>query len=60
MLKRTVWAISTVLAMSLLAGGHAKAQTYKLYVNLPLSGPWSSFGEGMFNSFKLAIDQGNA
>ena len=60
MLKRTVWAISTVLAMGLLAGGQANAQTYKLYVNLPLSGPWSSFGEGMFNSFKLAIDQGNA
>lgn len=38
----------------------AAADTYKLFVNLPLSGPWSNFGEGMFNSFKLAVDQGNA
>ena len=60
MLKRTIWVFSTVLALSLLLGAQAKAETYKLFVNLPLSGPWSSFGEGMFNSFKLAIDQGNA
>ncbi|MGD9868852.1 MAG: branched-chain amino acid ABC transporter substrate-binding protein [Hyphomicrobiales bacterium] len=40
--------------------GTARADTYKLFVNLPLSGPWSNFGEGMYNSFKLAIDQGNA
>jgi branched-chain amino acid transport system substrate-binding protein len=38
----------------------ARAETYKLFVNLPLSGPWANFGEGMYNSFKLAIDQGNA
>lgn len=38
----------------------ASAETYKLFVNLPLSGPWSNFGDGMFNAFKLAIDQGNA
>jgi len=41
------------------AAGSANADTYKLFVNLPLSGPWANFGEGMYNSFKLAIDQGN-
>lgn len=38
----------------------ARADTYKLFVNLPLSGSWSNFGEGMYNAFKLAVDQGNA
>ncbi len=38
----------------------AAAETYKLFVNLPLTGPWADFGVGMANSFKLAIDQGNA
>jgi branched-chain amino acid transport system substrate-binding protein len=47
------------LATASLAGP-AAAETYKLLVNLPLSGPWANFGEGMYNSFKLAIDQGNA
>lgn len=42
------------------AAAPANADTYKLFVNLPLSGPWANFGEGMYNSFKLAIDQGNA
>lgn len=51
---------AAVLAAVLLVAGQARAETYKLYANLPLSGPWSSFGEGMFNSFKLAIDQANA
>ena len=58
---RKICSISTaVLIVALLAVGQARAETYKLYANLPLSGPWSSFGEGMFNSFKLAIDQANA
>lgn len=50
----------TVIALVLISWtGAAKAETYKIFVNLPLSGPWSNFGEGMYNSFKLAIDQGN-
>ena len=52
-------------ALAMLAGLAAPAsalaaETYRLFVNLPLTGPWSSFGEGMYNSFKLAVDQGNA
>lgn len=38
----------------------AASETYKLAVNLPLSGSWASFGDGMHNAFKLAIDEGNA
>lgn len=49
-----------LVALLALACGSAQAETYKLFVNLPLSGSWSNFGEGMYNSFKLAIDQGNA
>lgn len=55
--------VSFALALGLAAAvnaGSAKADTYKLFVNLPLSGPWANFGEGMHNAFKLAIDQGNA
>ena len=52
--------LAVVLISASFHSNHVKGETYKLYVNLPLSGPWSSFGEGMFNSFKLAIDQGNA
>jgi branched-chain amino acid transport system substrate-binding protein len=33
---------------------------YSLATNLPLTGAWSNYGQGMFNSFKLAIDQANA
>lgn len=56
-------AISLVFGATLaLAGlaGPAGADNYKLSVNLPLTGPWADFGVGMHNSFKLAIDQGNA
>jgi len=49
---------ATMLLLS--AATTAQAETYKLFVNLPLSGSWSNFGEGMYNSFKLAVDQGNA
>ena len=59
MLKRGSWIFTTILTLGLLVSPQVKAENYKLFVNLPLSGPWSSFGEGMFNSFKLAIDQGN-
>jgi branched-chain amino acid transport system substrate-binding protein len=59
MLGRKCSILTAILAAVLIFAGQAKAETYKLYVNLPLSGPWSSFGEGMFNSFKLAIDQAN-
>ena len=59
MLKRGSWTFTTILMLGLLVSPQVKAENYKLFVNLPLSGPWSSFGEGMFNSFKLAIDQGN-
>ena len=60
MFGRKFSVLAAVLAAVLLVAGQARAETYKLYANLPLSGPWSSFGEGMFNSFKLAIDQANA
>ena len=47
-------ALATTFAVS-----SAQAETKKLFVNLPLSGNWSSFGEGMYNAFELAIDQAN-
>lgn len=59
-MKRRISLIATLAAVLALACGPAWAKTYKLHVNLPLSGSWSNFGEGMYNSFKLAIDQGNA
>jgi branched-chain amino acid transport system substrate-binding protein len=40
--------------------GSATAKTMKFGVNLPLTGPFSNFGMGMYNAFKLAIDQGVA
>lgn len=52
--------LSAISALSMAATQAWAAETYKLFVNLPLTGSWSSFGEGMHNSFKLAIDQGNA
>lgn len=55
--------LSTLFGASVFAiasfGSTAMADTYKLFVNLPLSGPWSNFGDGMYNAFKLAVDQGN-
>jgi branched-chain amino acid transport system substrate-binding protein len=36
------------------------ATEYKLSTNLPLTGSWANYGVGMNNSFKLAIEQGNA
>lgn len=56
LLKRVL--VSAVVATAMAAP--AAAETYKLAVNLPLSGAWASFGDGMHNSFKLAIDQANA
>lgn len=35
-------------------------KTIKILVNLPLTGSWANYGMGMYNSFKLAVDQGNA
>jgi branched-chain amino acid transport system substrate-binding protein len=55
--------LKTVLLATALAAGLSTpgtSETYKLAVNLPLSGSWASFGDGMHNSFKLAIDQANA
>lgn len=56
--------LSTFIGASVIAvasiASPAMADSYKLFVNLPLSGPWSNFGDGMFNAFKLAVDQGNA
>lgn len=55
--------IKTILAAGALAtafAAPAASETYKLFVNLPLSGAWANFGDGMHNSFKLAIDQANA
>ena len=57
------WITRLLAAFALFVVSHAatvKAETYKLFVNLPLSGSWSNFGEGMYNAFKLAVDQGNA
>lgn len=59
-MKRKITFVATLATVLTLACGPASAETYKLFVNLPLSGSWSNFGEGMYNSFKLAIDQGNA
>jgi branched-chain amino acid transport system substrate-binding protein len=47
-------------ALATAFAGPALSETYKLSINLPLSGSWASFGDGMHNSFKLAIDQANA
>lgn len=58
--KTALVLFSAVSALSMAATQAWAADTYKLFVNLPLTGSWSSFGEGMHNSFKLAIDQGNA
>ena len=50
---------SVMISICFLAGP-SYAKTLKLGVNLPLTGPFANFGVGMYNSFKLAIDQGNA
>ncbi len=59
MKRATSFLAATAVALSLTAHA-AHAESKKLFVNLPLSGPWSNFGDGMFNAFKLAVDQGNA
>ena len=38
----------------------ASAAEYKLSTNLPLTGSWANYGLGMNNSFRLAVEQGNA
>jgi branched-chain amino acid transport system substrate-binding protein len=38
----------------------AAAKSCKLATNLVLTGGWAPFGVGMFNSFKLAVDQATA
>ena len=59
MKMRTAFLVTLATAFTIVSGP-IWAETYKLAVNLPLSGSWSNFGDGMYNSFKLAIDQGNA
>lgn len=58
-MNKTTGILAGAALMLLSATTSVQAETYKLFVNLPLSGPWSNFGEGMYNSFKLAVDQGN-
>ena len=55
---RRIAVIAVALATTFTVAS-AQAETKKLFVNLPLSGNWSSFGEGMYNAFELAIDQAN-
>jgi branched-chain amino acid transport system substrate-binding protein len=38
----------------------ASGAEYKLSTNLPLTGSWANYGLGMNNSFRLAVEQGNA
>ena len=51
---------AAVLSLGLLVSGQSNEGDYSLAVNLPLTGSWAIYGQGMLNSFKLAIDQANA
>ena len=46
--------------LALFASHPSTAAEYTLATNLPLTGSWANYGVGMYNSFKLAIDQANA
>lgn len=60
-MRRVNLVLILAIALGLLGAGQAAAATTcKLGTNLVMTGPWASFGVGMFNSFKLAIDQANA
>lgn len=61
MMKRWVsFFVSVALVAGPLGVHEARAaKSCKLATNLVLTGPWASFGVGMFNSFKLATDQAN-
>jgi branched-chain amino acid transport system substrate-binding protein len=54
--------VEIVTAAAFIAGvpAAASAAEYKLATNLPLTGSWANYGLGMNNSFRLAIEQGNA
>ncbi len=54
------FAFVAAAALSLCVTTQARSAEYSLAVNLPLTGPWANYGQGMYNSFKLAIDQANA
>jgi branched-chain amino acid transport system substrate-binding protein len=60
MLMRLLKMVVASAALMTATAAPAASETYKLAVNLPLSGSWANFGDGMHNSFKLAIDQANA
>lgn len=60
-MRRVNLVLILAIALGLLSAGQAAAATTcKLGTNLVMTGSWASFGVGMFNSFKLAIDQANA
>jgi branched-chain amino acid transport system substrate-binding protein len=54
--------VKIVTAAAFVAGLPAAASSaeYKLSTNLPLTGSWANYGLGMNNSFRLAVEQGNA
>jgi branched-chain amino acid transport system substrate-binding protein len=54
--------VEIVTAAAFVAGlpAAASAAEYKLATNLPLTGSWANYGLGMNNSFRLAVEQGNA
>jgi branched-chain amino acid transport system substrate-binding protein len=54
--------VKIVTAAAFVAGLPAAASgaEYKLSTNLPLTGSWANYGLGMNNSFRLAVEQGNA
>ena len=51
--------LGVVFVMAGFAGQSWGKTTYKLGINLVLTGPWADFGVGMLNSFKLAINYSN-
>jgi branched-chain amino acid transport system substrate-binding protein len=59
-MKSSIKSILLAVALAAAPIAPAASETYRLFANLPLSGGWASFGDGMHNSFKLAIDQANA
>lgn len=59
MRNRVLLSVAAVLMGFAVFSNSAQAETYRLAVNEPLTGSWANFGEGIFNSFKLAIDEAN-
>ena len=55
-----VSSLAAILSLGVLVSTQTYAADYSLAVNLPLTGSWANYGQGMYDSFKLAIDQANA